>query len=750
MGSTTHTLKFRADSREVKVMGQTIEKAFDPKSSRAFRRELGHLQTRMKDITAAQVGLVKEMSRVEEGTEAYKAFKSQLDAVADQAKTVKSAIGGITSAFKDFNAEKRRGFGAGMAQGMGVAQYIPSEAGMGRRIAGGMVGGGIRRAAGAAAAPLRNPGIGGLSTALGAIPIVGQMAAGAVQSLSGMYQEAVAFHQSRVGNLQYMQGGAVAATERAMGAGISGATALRAGAGRKIMGKGGHLTKQGRQMAGFAREDLATAISDPNNKSPYVLRARKALAKEQKREMISQGIAAPARAVQETVSNLGEIANFVGDKFGVKTGWKGGPKVVASRRQIGEKYQKAKSDILDTVSVQMVKDIAGDAKKKARKERAKRFSKAFWKESVRLPGAGFGSSMGYRGAETQAELGGFMGARGGGYTRRARYQFRGALAAKRVYGIQAQTAGSYSRMGLEGGGGQGNMGLATTLQMAFELGLRGSQIPDYLQSLVSLGQTAEKQGVKINERDFGRSASLMKSVGLRGPQIGRVTAGVNSAAMDLSSRGVSSPVDMIMMRAAGYDPSQGIEGYAAASNKMAGGMDMETLNNLMGMATQGASGGTGAAGRETKIFNMRRFFGRMKVGIGPGQASTMLDAYQGGKLNREHLLMMNRDINRGERAGAHGRMISGAKTGVGMVAGLTKTEAGMEAQRIHAGSRFAGVMKNLNQTTINVANATNNFNKELGVFTGWMNDLTKKLGEVTKGGSEGILEAIKKKIFGEG
>ncbi len=70
----------------------------------------------------------------------------------------------------------------------------------------------------------------------------------------------------------------------------------------------------------------------------------------------------------------------------------------------------------------------------------------------------------------------------------------------------------------------------------------------------------------------------MKSVGLRGPQIGRVTAGVNSAAMDLSSRGVSSPVDMIMMRAAGYDPSQGIEGYAAASNKMAGGMDMAMAN----------------------------------------------------------------------------------------------------------------------------------------------------------------------------
>jgi hypothetical protein len=746
MGETTHTLKFRADSRAVKVAGQEIRKAFDPRSSREFRRELGGLQRRLKDVTSAQVTLVKELQRTEEGTNAYKKLAEQLGAVEDQAKTVKSAIGGITSAFKDFNAEKRRGFGAGLAQGMGVAQYIPSEAGMGRRIAGGVIGKGVRRAAGAAAAPLQQPGVGGLASMVGAIPIVGQMAAGQIHALAGMYQEAVAYHSARVENLQYIQGGAVDRSQRAMGAGVGAAAAFRLRAGTKIVGKGGHLTRQGRQMAGLARADLSEALSDPNSNSPYVKKARAAMEREQKRKIISQTIAQPIRDVEEVISNVGEIANFVGDKVGIQTGWKGGPKIAASRAQIGQKYKAARGAILDTISEQMIKDLSDESKKAARKDRAARFRKAFGR--VTLPSAGFGARFGFRAAETQAELSSFMGARGGEYTGLARHQFEGSLAARRVYGVQAQSAGAFARMGQGGGGGRGTMGLATVLQTAFTMGLRGAQIPELLQSLVGLGQQAEQTGVKIDERSFTRQAGLMGAIGIKGPQMGRIAGGVNRAAMDLSGRGVSSPADMIMLRAAGYDPSQGIEGYSAAMNKMAGGMDMPMLQNLMEMATAGSTGGVGGAGKQTSILMMRRFFGRLKTPIGPGQASEMLEAYQSGKLGREHLALLNRNIETGERRGAHGRMVTGARVGVGMVAGLTKTEAGLEAKRIALGSRMAGTMATLNTASLAAAGAVANFSGELRTVANWMASFTKDLEKATKGGADGLWAKITKELFG--
>jgi hypothetical protein len=752
MTTTTHTLKFKADNREVKVMGQTIEKAFDPRSSRQFRQEMGNLQRRLKDIAAAQVTLVRALQRTEEGTDEFKKLEKQLKGVENQAKTVKSAIGGITQAFKDLQGERRRGFGAGLAQGLGVAQYIPSEPGMGRRIAGGLVGGGIRRMAGTAQGVISQPGIGGLTTALSAIPIVGQMAAGAVQALSGMYQEAVAYHQARVENLSYLQGGAIAAASRARGTGIKATTAASLGVSRQAMGKG----IVGTFARSVARDELERELWEPRvvggrvveggpaaEASPYAKRAQAELERLERQERIALGAGKGIRTGQRTAEFLIPALRVAREQGLAK-------EIVADPKVIKERFRKLRNQVLDNVAESIVKDVAKEAKSTASRERAARFSAAFWREAVQLPGAGFGARFGFRAAETQAQLSGFMQARGGEYTRLTRRQFEGALAARRVYGIQAQTAGAFARMGLEGGGGVGAMDLATTLQMAFEIGLRGSQVPEYLQALVSLGQTAEKQGVKINEREFGRSAALMKSVGLRGPQIGRVTSGLQQAGMDLSQRGVSSPVDMIMMRAAGYDPSQGIEGYATAMNKLAGGMDLDTLNNLMSMATSGSRGGIGAQGRQTSILMMRRLFGRLKTPIGPGQASTMLDAYQQGKLGREHLAMLGRDIDQGERRGAHTRMVAGARIGVGAVAGLTQVEAGLEAQRIAAGAKFAGVMKNLNQATINAANAANNFNGELKAFSEWMADLTKKLGEVTKGGAEGTWNNFKNWILGRG
>jgi hypothetical protein len=97
-------------------------------------------------------------------------------------------------------AQRRQGFVAGLAQGAGVAQYIPTGPGMLPRMAGAMVGRGARRVGRGAMGFM--PMGGGLSTMLQALP-GGGLAAGAFEAAQGMFQEAVGFSQARLENLPY-------------------------------------------------------------------------------------------------------------------------------------------------------------------------------------------------------------------------------------------------------------------------------------------------------------------------------------------------------------------------------------------------------------------------------------------------------------------------------------------------------------------------------------------------------------------
>jgi hypothetical protein len=706
MPDTTHTLKFRADSRAVKVAGEEIKKAFDPRSGREFRREMTSLQRRLKDITSAQAGLVKELMRVEEGTDAYKKLQDQLKGVEDQAKTVRSAIQGITSAHKEFGSEQRRGFVAGAAQGLGIAQYIPSERGMGRRIAGAMVGRGVRgagaRATRAGTAPFTQPGLSGLTTAVGAIPWVGPMAAGQIQALSGMYQEALGFQRASRAAL-FAQGAAPTPEER-----------------RARIARAEEAVVQIRQAGALGAEAAGELAADVQAKQARAARP------VVKRRQTAGGLPWYARSGRDFPK--GSYAAEIAEEMEVTAEPAAEAEGAAEggRRRIRSLVRPTgfRRDIGTVADVKEVRRQTEEAVKAVR-ARARAVPTG-------LPGAGAGAQFGIGGQEMMQQFGQFMQARGGTYDDVKRRQFVQQMAATTM-GVSAGTAGQYARMGIAGGGGFGTADLATVLQSAVAMGLRGSQVPEYLQTLVGLGQQAERQGVRIDERGFGRQSALLRAVGFQGPQIGRVAAGMTSAAMDLSQRGVSSPVDMIMMRAAGYDPTQGIESYARASNRMAGGMDLDMLQNLMGMIVRGARGGIGRSGRETAVMMTRRFFGNIKNPIGPGQASTILDAYQQGKLGREHLSMLGKTIDQGERRGAHGRLVEEARTRVGRGAYLTQIEAGMEAKRIALGTKMSGTMVKLNEASLSAAGAVANFSGQLKTVAGWMADFTKKMEQVTKG-----------------
>lgn len=692
---TTHTLKIKADTRAVKVLGQEIQKAFDTRKPREYQRELSGMQRRLKDLSAAQTHLVKELEKTKEGTDAFKKLQDQLKLVGREAKTVQGAVSSLTTAYKDFNAERKRGFAAGMAQGLGISDYIPSEPGMGRRIAGAMVGRGVRRAYGAAMAPIQQPGVGGLATMLGAIPGIGPMVSGQIQALSGMYQQAVAYQQSARGALFAQGAGFTPAQQKA----------------RIVQGELEVAKERQREklMLGAAKHFRDREKASTEAKEKIAGGARRAVAAAAPMGGGWAGLAAGLRAERERIraatAEEKEAAGMApGEALKPPPG--------------GRRYPHA--EYTDPSLIRM--------KAKQRIEEIRSRARA---QPTGLPGMHEGVSFGFGPNEMMQQFTQFMQARGGTYDDVKTRAFRQQLAATTM-GVSAGQAGQFARMGAAGGGGRGAVDLATMLSSAVTVGMRGSQIPEYLQTLVSLGQEAERSGVKIDERAFTRQAGLLQAVGFKGPQIGRVATGVNRAAMQLSQRGVSSPVDMIMLRAAGYDPSQGPEGYASAINKIEGGMDLPMLQRLLGMATQGATGGVGATGRQTSILMMKRFFSRMGTPMSAASASGILDAYQEGKLGREHVSMLNRNISSTERKDAHGWLVGGAKRAIARGAPVAVAEAGMEAKRVALGMKVSGTMEKLNEASIHAAGAVAAFDSQLKYLATGMANLTRKLEAFSK------------------
>jgi hypothetical protein len=353
-----------------------------------------------------------------------------------------------------------------------------------------------------------------------------------------------------------------------------------------------------------------------------------------------------------------------------------------------------------------------------------------------LPGLGEGAAFGMGPQQMIGFFSQMMQARGGTRDEVSRSTFREAMAAKTRFGVSAGMAGQFGRMGVAGGGGaMGGMDLSTTLQVAVTQGLRGSQVTEYLQTLVGLGSRAEKMGVKFDVREFGRMTAGLKVAGMQGLQAQRIAGGLQQAGMGVSQRGVQGPMDVLMARAAGFDPSQGAEGYAKAMNKLSGGMTSEMMNNLLGMVTQGA--GAGGFGPEMQRLMFRRAMGKLGVQVGPGQASDLIESYKaGGRPDVSQL------IERGERKGARGRLDRAAVQAVQREAPTAPGAARLEAMRIGLGRESAGWVQSFERNAMQAGQVINGFSEDLLKPSGMVSTAMDAAKKFTAGGMEGIIKKM--------
>jgi len=194
-------------------------------------------------------------------------------------------------------------------------------------------------------------------------------------------------------------------------------------------------------------------------------------------------------------------------------------------------------------------------------------------------------------------------------------------------------------------------------------------------------------------------------------------------------------MDVIMARAAGFDPSQGAEGYARAMNKLAGGMTSEMMNNLLGAVTQGA--GAGGFGPEMQRLMFRRAMGKLGVQVGPGQASDLIERYKAG--GRPDISKL---IERGERKGARGRLEREAIQLVGREAPTARGAAGLEAMRVGLGRGAAGWVQAFEKNAMQAGQVINQFSKDLLALSGMVTTAMTVAKKVTAGGLEGLIKKM--------
>lgn len=673
MADSRVNLKITADASQARRAGRDIDAAFNPRGLKAVKAAGKDLEAQLVAVSRRTVDLSRVMQGIEKGCAAYKHLQKELKSAAEDAKLLATALRAVDTVTNESDRrrrereQRRRSFGGGLMQGLGLADYMPAEPGMGRRIAGAMLGRGVRRAAGMASAPFLNPGMGGLSAAAGMIPLVGPGIAGALSTAAGAYQQAVGYDRARLANIPY------------------------AGAGVMERMRVGRPGRAGRNPYDFemSEADLAKRRSPSEN----ALESRAAAL-------------AAAVTANQTISDVT-----------LGTGGQGG--VVAEKALLG-RAAKFATRMARREGIGTIRKVAGveaaDAAASAQATAAEKAQAASWTTVKRhLPGMETGVPFGIGPQQMMGHFGEFMGARGGVYDEQTRGGFIEALAAKTRFGIAPDTAGRFARAGVAGGGGRGieaAQGLSGTLQAAFRAGLEGSQIAEYLQTLVSLTEQAERTGVKIDVREFNRMAGGLTGIGIEGLQAQRIAGGLTQAGMGLSERGVSKPADMLMLRAAGFRPEQGAEGYAAAMRKLEGGLDVDMMQNLLRSSAEGVK--AGGFGPEMQSLLLKRLMGSgFGVKIGMEQADKLIAA---GGMGAEGLSAeMARQFGAGERPGARAGLIRGAKSAAASQAGLAVGAAGLEASQIGAGYSAASFVPTFERAQLAAANLiSRNFGAHLG------------------------------------
>jgi hypothetical protein len=212
-------------------------------------------------------------------------------------------------------------------------------------------------------------------------------------------------------------------------------------------------------------------------------------------------------------------------------------------------------------------------------------------------------------------------------------EFQSALGLERLYGVDRGTSAQLLRQLRPGRGGATGLGedmLASLVADALAEGLEGSEITEHLAHIAEMQEQAASRGMKIQSETLSAMAiGLGHALGLEGVRGGQVAGQLAGAAQSVVTQGARGPIDIQMLRAAGFRPELGQQSFFGARRKLAnieqGGFDADTMFDLLSNLT------AGVGSEEEAGYTLERALGSAGVTVGPEEAIKMARGLAGGR-----------------------------------------------------------------------------------------------------------------------
>lgn len=320
------------------------------------------------------------------------------------------------------------------------------------------------------------------------------------------------------------------------------------------------------------------------------------------------------------------------------------------------------------------------------------------------------------------------------------------FAAKTLYGVGPETSGAFlqagRRGGIVGGSGKADTMMTRAIGDGLKLGLEGSELVDYMQSMAEGIKQWETTGIPIAPDAIKGMAESFSKAGIAGTRAVQMAKGVGQYVQGMGAKGgPATGMDYMTLQAFGFTGKGGAAEYEQTLIKMeAAGQQMRdqgvggAMSGPMGGVMQrimSMTGGDKAAGRL-----MLRNLMQNQMGVNMSQQEmVMLDKQLSGeKLTPEEQTMVDQEAARRKsgaieagKVGTPGGLIGAAK---GMVPEELKTQAAIQNKQIAAGEKMIGVVNTMDMAAATLVKSFANLTGDAGAVVSLTNKFKELAGAI--------------------
>lgn len=595
-------------------------------------------------------------------------------------------------------AQRSGRFMQGLVQGLGVGEYMPAGPGMGRQVAGRMIGRGARRvgrsAAGLASAPFT--GLSGVAQGLQGIPVIGGLLGGQVMAAQATSQQFVQYQRQQLQLAPYMDPMQMAAQAQAARSGaVSPAAATRM--------RGEALYRAARPGGADLQSAVDAGITNVASSLTQGL-------PEKIREPLEEGL---RNAVGKTT--VGKAIAAVSDPKAQENAFnemlrrpEGAAAVSAAERRITEKRQEA---------------YFAEARKQIAIQKGNLAS-----QGLGLAGMNVTQSMQFAGQVMGVGGGTMAGAQGQG-------AISSAMAAQTLLGAGPQVSGAFLRAGRRGGivGAQGQAGpaMVEAIRAGMEAGMDNTEVRDFLQQIASAQEEFKRTGIPVAPKAIAGMGRAFAASGVGIGRGGAMGTALTRRAQEIAQQGPRSAAEFQVLKQLGGFEGGGLRELEQAELRLEKGeFGTQEMMGLVRTFARGVSG-AGAPGQRRGI---RRGLGALGVNIGVEESMFLQAAAEGGMESltaeqRERVTNIQREISdRGALAPQNLEDFKQqARTMTTVLASTVKRQASIENQRIAIGGKIVTAMQNFELATTKGQKAFATFGDNLNALALALNQFANLL-----------------------